>query len=169
MARLAALSLVVLALMSIAACSPSVRVQHDWDEAFIFDEFKTFQMLDITSISDPLIARRIADAIRVHLVERGFEEVDANPDFVVALYTNVVERLDVNSWGYTASSRHWHSGHNVSVTQYQEGTLFIDFVEASKMELFWRGWGTGTLGSSTREAHVLQDIVDRILRQYPPK
>ena len=36
-------------------------------------------------------------------------------------------------------------------------------------ELFWRGWGSRQVTSSTRDASVIQDAVDKILKQYPPK
>lgn len=168
MPRIVAMTLIVAAIALVAGCSPSIRVQTDWDEGADFSRLKSFDILDNGSISDPLISRRIANAVQVHLEERGFVKDAADPDFRVAFYTNVQDRIDVTTWGYTTSPRHWHGSSNVTVTQYQVGTLFIDIIDARQNELIWRGWGSGTLGSSTREAHVLQDAVDRILKRYPP-
>jgi hypothetical protein len=124
MARLVATFLLLAVVAGSLGCSPSVRVRHDWDEGADFSNLKSFDILDTGSIQDPLIARRISDAVHVHLDERGFVKDTADPDFLI---------------------------------------------ETEQKELIWRGWGSGTLGSSTREAHVLQDVVDRILNQFPPK
>lgn len=159
----------VLVLALAAACSPSVRVQNDWDEGADFDRYVKFSIMESSGVQDQLVARRITNAVRIHLTERNFVEDNENPDFLVASHVNVVDRVDVQSWGYSASSRNWHGGRDITVTNYQEGTMIIDFVRADANELFWRGWGTRSVTSSAREQQAIQEVVDRILSQYPPE
>jgi hypothetical protein len=146
-----------------------MSVNHDWDETAEFDRFRSFHVLEHQAVPDPLVARRITDAVRIHLTERNFTEDNDDPDFLVAVHTDVQDRVDVHSWGYSASSSSWHGSRDIRVTHYQQGTLLIDFVAADDKELFWRGWGSRQVTSSTREASVIQDAVDKILKQYPPK
>ena len=169
MIRTLTLACTCLLLLAVTGCTSGIRVQSDWDEEAEFDQFTSFKVLQETGVADALVARRLSDGVRNHLTARNFTEDIENPDFLVAIHANVVDRVDVHSWGYSASSRHWHSGSNITVTNYQEGTLIIDFVDSSNNELFWRGWGTRNVTSSTREAQALQDAVDAILAKYPPK
>jgi len=62
-------------------------------------------------------------------------------------------------------------GGSTYVTQYEEGTLVIDFVDMAKQELVWRGVGTGALSESPsveeRTANI-NNAVTQILDQFPP-
>ena len=151
-------------------CS-TLSVQHDWDEQADFTKFVNYKVLPPQGSGDQLVERRIMDSVRVHLNERNFVENDMNPDFLIAIHGDVKDRIDVHTYNYGypyAGYPYWHGGRDVSVTQYQEGTLVIDFVDAADNELVWRGWGTKVLDASTREAHVIQEVVDKILAQFPP-
>jgi hypothetical protein len=59
----------------------------------------------------------------------------------------------------------------VDVSQYDEGTLVIDFVDMAKQELVWRGIGTGAVSESPsveeRTANI-NNAVMQILEQFPP-
>ena len=171
MTRVTLFVLVCVVAIAVSGCS-TLTVNHDWDEQADFTKFRKYKILPGPQAGDQLVERRILDAVRVHLGERGFEEDEANPDFLIAIHGDVEDRVDVQTYNYGypyAGYPYWHGGRDVSVSQYQEGTLIIDFVDAKENELAWRGWGTKILDDKTREASVLQGIVDKILGQFPPK
>ena len=174
MTRMILVASVSLVVLGLAGCS-TLRVEHDWDEQADFTKFKSYQLLDRSGTANQLVENRIRDAVRIHLSERGFVEDTTSPDFQIAIHGNVKDRVDVQTYNYGyphyggyGGYGYWHGGQDVSVSHYQEGTLIIDFVDSEDNELFWRGWGTKTLDSSTRDAAVIQGIVDKILDQYPP-
>jgi hypothetical protein len=163
---LAGLAIVLLA----CGCS-SVSVQHDWNENTDFNRFRSFRVLDrpASFAGDPLVWNRLHDALRDELESRAYTENTTDPDFLVAVHIDVQDRVNVQTYnyGYGVYSD-WH-GRDIAVSQYQEGTLVIDFVDASDNEVFWRGWGTKILDGKTREPAVIRDIVSKIISQYPPK
>ena len=177
MTRLIFVACVTLIVLGLAGCS-TLKVQSDWDSQADFTKYKSYQLLDRSGAGNQLVENRIRDAVRVHLNERGFAEDTTSPDFMIAIHGNVEDRVDVQTYNYGYpyyggyggyGYGYWHGGQDISVSHYQEGTLIIDFVDPEDQELFWRGWGTKTLDDSTRDAAVLQGIVDKILDQYPPK
>jgi hypothetical protein len=169
MSRFTVLASTCLCLLVAAGCGPSISVEHDWDTRADFTDFKRFKLMESNAVGDQLIQRRIDDSIRLNLTEFGLVEDQENPDFLIATHANVQDRVDVQTWGYGMSSRHWHGTQNVSVSNYQVGTLVIDFVDARTNELAWRGWGSKTLSSSSRDPETIQEAVDRILNQFPPQ
>jgi hypothetical protein len=58
----------------------------------------------------------------------------------------------------------------VTVSQYTEGTLFIDLLDAQKKELVWQGIGTGALSTSSveRKEARIKEFVGEIMAEYPP-
>ena len=165
----------VLALV-LSGCS-TLSVNSDWDEQVDFTTFQTFNVLPIQSPINQLVENRITDAIKVHLTERGFTENAVSPDMIIAVHLNVDDKVSVQTYNYGypyggyghGAYPYWHGGTDVSVSQYQEGTLVIDFVDAGKNELAWRGWGTKVLDDSSGDAYQVQQTIDKILNQYPPK
>ena len=162
--------------LTLAGCS-TLTVRSDWDEQADFSAFRSYKVVPIQSPISQLVEKRIMDAVRIHLNERGFVEDETSPNVLVAIHINVEDKVDVQTYNYGYPYRgygygmypYWHGGTDVSVSQYQQGTLIIDFVDASDNELFWRGWGSKIIEDSSGAAHKIQEVVDKILKQYPPK
>ena len=59
---------------------------------------------------------------------------------------------------------------SVNISQYTEGTLFIDFIDKEKKELVWQGVGTGALKIQSREKKEvrIKEFVKEIVSRFPP-
>ena len=167
------LSLIALVFtLTLTSCS-TVRVVSDYDSHTNFSKYKTFAFykpgIDKAKISD-LDKKRIMREIEANLTLKGMT-ISKKPDMLVSIFTKERERIDVYNnnygyWGYGYGP--WYGG--TSVSSSTEGTLFIDFIDTDKNELFWQGIGVGDLVLSTvekKEARI-KEIVTKILAQYPP-
>lgn len=163
-----------------ASCS-SVRVATDYDTKADFNQYKTFAFyktgIDKAPISD-LDKKRIMRAIEAELVAKGMTK-SADPDVLVSIFTKNRERVDVNDsnfawgmgygWGWNPWM--WGGAARLNVSQYTEGTLFLDIIDAKKKELVWQGIGTGALrmrNAEKKEARI-REFVREILEKYPPE
>ena len=171
MKKIKLLVLPIIALV-IASCS-SVRVATDYDTQTDFAQYKTFAFyktgIDKAKISD-LDKKRIMRAIESELMAKGMTK-SATPDVLVSLFTKSRERINVNDNFYGGFCYPWYYGSNpVTVSQYTEGTLFIDLIDANKKELVWQGIGTGALHTSNveRKEARIKEFVKEILSKYPP-
>lgn len=60
-------------------------------------------------------------------------------------------------------------GQQTAVSTSTEGTLYIDFIDATKKELIWQGEGSGVLTkNSPKKEQRIKEFVTTILSQYPP-
>jgi hypothetical protein len=83
------------------------------------------------------------------------------------LHTGKERKIDVSSRGY--GYRGLRGG--IVVYQYEEGTLVLDFVDAKKMGLIYRGIATAELlrsGSFEKRQERVNETVEKILKQFPP-
>jgi len=155
----------------LASCS-SVRVVSDYDSKTDFSKYKTFAFykpgIDKAKISD-LDKKRILREIEANLVAKGMTKSET-PDMLVSLFTKERERIDVyNNYGYGYGYGGWYGG-GAYASSTTEGTLFIDFIDTKRNELFWQGIGVGDLVMSSvekKEARI-KEIVTKIISQYPP-
>ncbi|WP_438978136.1 DUF4136 domain-containing protein [Polaribacter sp.] len=158
----------------------SLKVTSDYDTAVNFTNYKTFAFfkpgIDKADISD-LDKKRILRAIEAELTAKGLTKSE-NPDMLVSIFTKSRERVDVNQnnfgwgWGWGWNPWVWNNGmNNVNVSQYTEGTLFIDFIDKNKKELIWQGVGTGALKIQNREKKEerIKEFVKEIISNYPPE
>ena len=162
----------LLLLFVFTSCS-TVKVVSDYDSQTNFSKYKTYAFykpgIDKAKISD-LDKKRIMREIKANLTLKGMT-ISEKPDFLISIFTKERERIDVYNnnygyWGYGYGP--WYGG--TSVSSSTEGTLFIDFIDTNKNELFWQGIGVGDLVLSTvekKEARI-KEIVTKILAQYPP-
>lgn len=181
-AKLASLVLVFL----IMSCN-SVKVVADYDSTTDFSQYKTFAFykkgIDKADISD-LDKRRILKAIETEMMAKGFTKSE-NPDILVNIFTKAKRKVDVYSdnfygyGGYGAGYRGyygwypWYYGPNfgVQISEYTEGTLFVDLIDAKKKELAWQGIGSGglsTTGNVSKKEERVKEFVTQIMMQYPP-
>lgn len=165
----------------IASCN-SIKVVSDYDTATDFTQYKTFAFykkgIDKAEISD-LDKRRILKAVEAELMARGFTKSET-PDLLVNIFTKSRRKVDVsnNNFGYGGYGGYygwypWYYGPNygTTISEYTEGTLFLDLIDANKKELAWQGIGSGGLSTSgnvaKKEARI-KEFVNQIMAQYPP-
>jgi len=53
------------------------------------------------------------------------------------------------------------------VSQYTEGTLILDFVDAKTKKLVFRGIGTGTVSDPETNAERIKEAVEKIVNDFP--
>jgi hypothetical protein len=168
---------VLIAVLFFAGCS-TISVNQDYDPTYDFSKLKTFGFIPITEEAgiDQLNATRLGDAIKANLTAKGYTLSD-NADFGIALFFTKDTKTSIQStgaygYGYGYGYRGYGGmGGSTYVTQYEQGTLVIDFVDMAKQELIWRGVGTGALSESPsieeRTANI-NNAVTQILAQFPP-
>ncbi|MDJ0840873.1 MAG: DUF4136 domain-containing protein [Acidobacteriota bacterium] len=173
--------LFVLIGLLIGGCAPSIKVAQHHDSSQDFSAMKTFDWLtprggrDNPMDKNPIIAKKVKDAIAAELGAKGFTMDETNPDFHVIFFGSTRDKVDVQTWnssyygwGYRGWAYGW-GGPDVTVSEYKEGTLVIDVVNAKSNELVWRGYGTGRIKKTDRnvDERVRRAVVS-ILKKFPP-
>tara|TARA_R110001592_G_scaffold108565_2_gene303214 strand:- start:3798 stop:4343 length:546 start_codon:yes stop_codon:yes gene_type:complete len=164
----------------LSSCN-SVKVVADYDSNADFNSYKTFAFykpgIDKAAISD-LDKKRVLRAIESELLAKGFIKSE-NPDMLVSFFTKSRERVNVNQnnntgFGWGLGWNPWMMNgmnNNINVSQFTEGTLLVDFIDAKKKELVWQGIGTGALKIDNREKKEarINEFVKEIISKFPPE
>jgi hypothetical protein len=169
---------------SIAVGCRTVSVSADWDQNHDFSGYRTFGWLHAQQpetgdfrIDNPLVDKRIREAIDKTLQARGYEKVgDTGADFLVGYHLDVEKRLDVQTmntyYGYGRHGRWGGVGYpQTYVNEYEQGSLVIDVADTSRRELVWRGTGTRRVSQSSspeKSSQVTDKAVAEILARFPP-
>jgi hypothetical protein len=170
--------LLVCSILLLSACS-AIKVSTDYDATIDFTKYKTFAFFKPgivkANISD-LDKKRILRAIEFELEAKGMTKSE-NPEMLVSIFTKSRERVQVDQnnfgygfgWGWNPWMMNGFQS-NVNVSQYSEGTLFVDFIDKAKKELIWQGVGTGALRIQNREKKEarIKEFVKEIIARFPP-
>lgn len=164
------------------SCS-STKVHFDYDRQEDFSQFRTYKFIpvpeELSADVNPMVIRRIEEAIALALGDKGFNRTEASPDFLVAIHLESKDKFNVQNWGYTYApydlyyrgAGYWGSG-GITVQQYQQGTLIIDVVKTADRELVWRGVGTKALSPNPTPKTIDRNVnlvVSKIMQSFPPK
>lgn len=167
---LAVLGIVVM----LMACS-GIQVISDYDTKADFAGMKTYDWMPIPKKMDlsELNVNRIKNAVNAELAKKGLTQTSENPDFAIAVYFGVKEKVNVidsGGFGYGYRGSYW--GGSVHVQQYEEGMLVLDFVDVKNKSMFWRGAARKKMKdikSPEKREKAIQEVVRKILAKYPPK
>ena len=160
-------------LIAVACGGPSVSVNYDYDTEYDFSNLKSYAYLPIKSIGtvSELKIRRFVDAINNHLQAQGYTLTTDNPDFLVALHSSTKEKTNIMDWGYGYGG--WYGGYrDIDVSQYTEGTVFVDIVDPESRNLVWRGTATAEVDDSAspdKQSERFAELAARIFANFPPK
>ena len=167
----------------IVSCS-SVRVSQDYDPAKNMEGLKTyawkFETQEPTGdfrVDNPLLDARIRDAVDRNMAALGFQKIsDGTPDFLI-VYQYVIQRKiesDRVRTGVGFGFGTWGSRGGVgvstgtSVSEFDEGLMAVDFLDAQSGALLWRGSGSRRVNQHEDPARTTQKInemVNKIMAQ----
>lgn len=168
---------------SVVGCGSSIQIDHDYDPDANFSSYKTYDWIpqQATAIGNAqraeerntLLDKRIKEAVDLQMGREGVVRSSNNPDLLIAYHTGIQNKVDVTDWGYSYGSYYYgYPRRDVTVYQYQQGTLIVDLIEASSKELVWRGSAQATLLENPTPEKVAERInaaVGKMFSKYPPK
>lgn len=190
LARPLALSALGLSLLlGVGSCATTARVgvTSDFDHSVNFRAYRTWawypqQPTDTEGGPakgyESFLDKRIRTAVEQQLAQKGLAMVEKNPDVYVAYSARVEEKQRATGgaygpygfpyygYGYGYGSLYNRGGY---VTDYKAGTVILDFVDAKRKELAWRGQGQAQVDQQTISEAEVQRIVTSILGNYPPQ
>lgn len=174
----------------LAGCS-SVPVSSDYNVEYSFDQARRYAWLEPRSegadprIQNDLVDARVRRAVDDQLRARGLSRADApdQADLLVTYHMGQEEKLDVRTFrshfGYYPCwhcygpywGPSWGYGDDLWVTEYTQGTLVIDLIDARSRKLVWHGTAErrmpGFKTPADRDAWV-RETVTAILERFPP-
>ncbi|MBT9395452.1 DUF4136 domain-containing protein [Hymenobacter sp. NST-14] len=175
-------------LLGASSCATTARVgvTSDFDHSVNFRAYRTWawypqQPRDTEGGPaqgyESFLDKRIRKAVEMQLAQKGMQLVDANPDVFVAYSARVEDKQRATNgaygpYGYPFGWYGYGGLYNrggAFVTDYKAGTVILDFVDASRKELAWRGQGQAQVDNQTISEAEVQRIVTSILGNYPPQ
>jgi hypothetical protein len=175
-----------------------MSVKSDYEKSFDFTQLHTFAFKTDRASNDPLNtntleAGRIQNALAAQLENNGFTQATGSPDFIVAFYSRSKQKTQVQSmggfgpglgagfgrfgygrgfgWGYGIPGRgRWRRGYGPDIwtTNYTQGCVMADVIDARTNQLVWRGKVTDTIngvGQSEKQTdQAAKDLVSKFVK-----
>jgi len=182
--------IIIVLLFTVLGCS-GITVSQDYDPANDFSGLKTYAWQSETQattddirVDNPLLNTRIRTAVDRSISRKNYQKIsDGTPDFYVRYQYTILRRIgseDVSTGiGFGIGGFGHRSGvaggigigTGSEISEYDEGMLVIDFIDADNGALIWRGTGTRRLSAQPDPEKTIAEInktVDEIIAQFPP-
>lgn len=182
----------IFGVLFLLACATPMRIRTDRDPKADFSAFHTFAWIGpgplarakegsgTPSVVSALDDQRIRGAVNRVLETRGYRLVDApaKADLVVAYSVGAEDKVRVHespmigaAYPYPASYRYgaWYGGSTVSVQQYTQGTLTLEFYDRQTEHAVWVGWASARLSKRDDPQELISEAVRKILANFPTR
>jgi hypothetical protein len=180
------LSIGLLVLFSRGATAASVHVEST--PGFNFASFKTYGWkVHPVFEKKPELAEKysigiglVMNATNQNLMPRGFQSTRESPDFFITFLLTTDQKQDVTvefesggmyGWGgwYGWSSMYYPTWTKTVTSNYVEGTLVLDIVDAKTKQLVWRAYCRDDVKEWKNRDKNVQNTVNKALKRFPPK
>lgn len=166
--------LLLAALVAGCASGPSIYVNAD--PAANFAGYRTYNFMNPLGTDRPGYSSVLSEYLRTaasrELEARGYTKSD-NPDLLVNFNVQTKEKIQSSTmpagpayggyYGYRSGYYGVWGGYETTVTQYTEGTLTVDVVDAARKQLAWDGTAVGRVREEARKN--LQPAIDKVMTQ----
>lgn len=155
--RLLALS----AVMSLFAATGAVAgptISSNTAPGVDFGAYKTYQWVQISPSSNPVIQQEIVASIEQSLASKGLVKAPA-ADMKLVLTTGVQSKTDIESWG--------RFGLQTSAYQYSVGQLSIDAFDAKTNMALWHGQATETINPDKPDMKKINQAITKLMAKFP--
>jgi hypothetical protein len=164
------------AALAYTACS-TIDVRTDYAHGTDFGRYRTFALekgaivaQGVLDSRNTLVRDRIDRALRSALPRKGLSATAGAPDLRIAYVAGARSRQELEhvDWGYPWGPFWGGPGYDdFWITEHQQGTLVIDFVDAGSEKLVWRGMVVAE-GQRFSEQAFIDKAVGKALEKYPP-
>jgi Domain of unknown function (DUF4136) len=176
---------VILTASVLAGCASTVTVTADYDRSAHFGKYRTYALTPPNrgETMSPTSEAALRDVLRAELASRGLTEAPARKaDLDIVRHVFVQEKISVQQWtdwgyGYMGGGWPYSFGHYnmwpgapttyTDVSQYHEGTLILDFVDAHTRKVVFRGVGQAVVAGPESNAAKIREAVAKIVAGYP--
>jgi hypothetical protein len=179
------LLLLVLASLTLAACSSSPKLFVNQEPNADFSSYSTYNFeanlgTDEKAGYHSILSQYLITATSRELEARGYTQAE-NPDLSVNFNVLTKEKIRTRSspsmsgggYGGYGGYRGYdaYGGYETTVTQYTEGTVNIDLIDTSgsKKQLVWEGIAVGKISDDVLEnlEQAAYAVVEDIFSKYP--
>lgn len=170
----------------LAACSSGPKIKADYDPSVDFSRYETFNFFKPLGIENPnyssILGQMFRDSITRQMEQRGYTLSD-DPDLLINVSAILEDKTKVTTYndpmygGYYGYRRGvydpWYGygyGTQTHVSQYTEGTVNIDMVDARAKRMVWEGIAVGRVDEERSNAEVREAIeagVREMFASYP--
>lgn len=144
----------------LAACSSGPTIKSDYDRSVDFSQYRTYNFFSPLGIEGPnytsLVGQTFREAISRQMETRGYTMSD-DPDLLINVSARLEDKTKVTTYndpypmgGYYGYRRGYYDpwmgygwGTETHVSQYTEGTVNVDIIDADAKRMVWEGIGIG--------------------------
>lgn len=180
------ITLLALGIAVLSGCQTMPKIQTESDSAVDLSKIETYAVLtnskDIPGVDPGTLMRVrpiIANTTRSTMDAKGYVEVEdpEEADISVLVHGSVMPKTNITDWGYTPmyGTRGWYGGYpyyngvgrDISIDQYNEGTLVFEVYDNKTKEMVWVGWSTRRITSKSEDR--LPGALMSIINKFPSK
>jgi hypothetical protein len=174
--------LAMLAISLFAGCASGPSIYVNTDPVATFATYRTYNFVTPLGTDGPgyssVLSQYLRSATSRELEARGYQQSD-NPDLLVNFNVQTKEKIQTTTtssgppmggyYGYRAGYYGVWGGYDTQVTQYTEGTLTLDIVDAARKQLAWEATAIGRVRDEARKnlQPAIDDIVAQFFAKYP--
>jgi len=171
--------LAVAALLS--ACASGPEIQTDYDHSVDFGQYKTYNFFNPMGIENPnystIYGQVFRDSLSREMNARGYRLAD-DPDLLLNVSARLQDKTQVTTYAdpypaYYGYRRGFYDpwmgysyGTQTHVSQYTEGTVNVDMVDARAKRMVWEGVGVGRVKENRSNEDVRQAISDGVAKMF---
>jgi hypothetical protein len=162
------------ATLGLTSCSP-FNVRSDYAETANFTNYRTYKLrIDDLKLND-IDKDRVLNELSKQLQMKGLQSGE-NPDLIINVKANHKKITDITTsspygaWGWGGPFG-WGIGMNRTwSSNYNEGAIIVDMVDARSNKLVWQGIGSGiSVDRPKAKQKQIPEIVSEIMKNYPPQ
>lgn len=110
----------------------------------------------------------VQNALAQNLAQKGMTETSTNPDVLVSYHVKLQREWNVTDWGYAPGWWGYYGPGGVTVNQYTEGTIFVDFIDPHTNQVVWRGTVQSVVNHPENPNPTkIAKAVDKLMKKFP--
>ncbi|MFC6268849.1 DUF4136 domain-containing protein [Frigoriflavimonas asaccharolytica] len=167
--------ILICAALGLSSCSP-FNVRTDYAESTNFNMYKTYKLrVDDLKLND-LDQDRVLNEVSKQLQMKGLTVSDT-PDLIVNVKANHKKITDINQGGNFGGGFGWGGSFGWGMgmqrtwsSNYNQGALILDLIDARTQKLVWQGVGSGiSVDAPKAKQKQIPAIIEKIMLNFPPK